>query len=208
MKIHRIDSGFPLEKQAARLAWEEVIDRYRLFWPQPSPSERRAIDLTRFPSMAPVYMAFIDNPTDPPPTADTFEAAFFAEHNWPRTDAVRWRLRAKFYPSFVAQQHLTLILMERFQHVTWSTSEDLSGIDIHLAYRGLALGIGSALNSQASKDWERIKARRNPDSGHTWRLTLYRTRDEYPVGPFWLHDPDIVETEIKSYVTSVTSGAA
>lgn len=208
MKIQRIVSACPPEKQAARLAWEEVIGRYRLFWPQPSPPERRVIDNTRFPPMAPVYMAFIDEPTDPPPTADTFEDAFFAEHNWQRTDAVRWRLRAKFYPSFVAQQHLTLILMERFQHVTWSTSEDMRGIDIHLAYRGLALGIASALGSNASKDWQRIKAQRNPASGHVWLLHLYRRPDEYAVGPFWLHNPDIVESEIKTYVASVTSGAA
>jgi hypothetical protein len=75
---------------APRLTWESIIDRYRLFWPQPSPAERRAIDLVRFPPTAPIYMGFVTEPTDAPPVPDAFEAAFFAETNWPRTDAVRW----------------------------------------------------------------------------------------------------------------------
>lgn len=193
---------------APRLAWEAVIARYRLFWPQPSPSERRTIDVVRFPPTAPIYMGFVTEPTDAPPTADTFEAAFFAETNWPRTDAVRWRLRAKFYPAFVAQQHLTLILVERFQHVTWNTSEDLRGIDIHLAYHGLALGIASALGTDASKEWQRVKERRNPASGHVWMLNLYRRRGDYDIGPFYLHNPDKVEAEIKTYADGITRGAA
>lgn len=198
-----------LEKsQTVRAAWEAGVSSYTLRFPHIGELERSAIGLVQFPPIAPIYLEQMGEIDDLPPTADAFETAVLLRTNLARTDAVRWRLRANFYPSFVAQQHLTLILMERFRHVTWSASEDLRGIDIHLAYRGLALGIRSAKDSANSRQWQTVKQRRNPDSPDLWYVDLYRRDREYTVGPFWLHHPDKVEQEIVAAVQRITGATS
>lgn len=190
-----------------RTAWEQRVKAYRLTFPRFHPSERRDVDFMRFPAMKPIYASLIEDVTDLPPTPTQFETAFFAQSNFPRTEAIRWRLLAKFYTAFVAEQHLALILMERFRHVTMSDREDLAGIDIHLAYRGLAIGIASAVGSDRSRAWEVIKRVRHPQSEDVWLLRLYRLSDEYVVGPFWLHHPDKVEAAVKAFAASILGAA-
>ena len=196
-----------LAEPTVRTAWERGIEGYRLDFPRITPEEKRAVDWMRFPPIAPIYLEQVREIEDLPPTADAFETAVFLRTNMARTPAVCWRLRANFYPSFVAQHHLTLILLERFRHVTWNAREDLHGVDIHLAYRGLALGIASATDSDKSRRWQVVKEGRNPASGDVWIINLYRRPYEYTVGPFWLHHPDRVEDEIKAAVDRIAGGA-
>ena len=192
-----------LALSTTRATWEQAVDRYRLFYPKPDAAARHEVDWMRFPPMKPIYAGLVADVTSLPPTPEQFETAFFAQSNFPRTDAIRWRLLAKFYPSFVAEQHLALILLERFRHVTYSDREDLAGIDIHLAYRGLAIGVASAIGSDRSRQWEVVKRGRHPESADVWLLRLYRIPEEYEVGPFWLHDPDKTEAAVKAFATSI-----
>lgn len=189
--------------QTPRQRWELAVSRYRLFYPNPTPTERRDVDWMRFPPLAAVYGNLVTEPENLPPTPDVFEAAAYEQPGLSRSVAVTWRLLAKFYPSFVAQQHLTLILLERFRHVTWSVREDLAGIDIHLSYQKLAIGVASAIAGRESKRWERVKAGRTPVSEDVWLLRLYREPYRYVVGPFWLHHPDDVEQDVKAFVASL-----
>lgn len=193
-----------VQPSTPRAYWETGLASYQLVFPRISADEYRAVNSTRFPPIAGIYLEQIGDIESLPPTADAFETAVLLRTNMARTNAVCWRLRANFYPSFVAQQHLTLILLERFRHVTWSAREDLTGIDIHLAYRGLALAIRSVKDSPNSRGWQVVKQRRNPDSPDVWYVDLYRRNNEYTVGPFWLHHPERVEEEIKAAVGRIT----
>lgn len=179
-----------LTEPTVRTTWEQGIADYRLDFPRITPEEKRAVDWMRFPPIAPIYLEQIGAIEDLPPKADSFETAVFLRTNMARTPAIRWRLRANFYPSFVAQHHLTLVLLERFRHVTWSAKEDLTGI-------------ASAMGSDNSRRWQTVKERRNPQSPDVWLVNLYRYPNEYTVGPFWLHHPDHVEAEIVAAVKRI-----
>jgi len=197
-----------LSPATVRLAWEDRLRRYRLTYPNPPAAVRHDVDWMRFPPIAGIYAELAPQPDDMPPTADEFEAAVYAQTGLPRTDGTRWRLLAKFYPSLVAQQHLALVFLERFPHVTWSVKEDLTGIDLHVAYRGLAIGILSAIGSADSQTWQARKEQRHPPTGHVYPLKLYRRPYEYVVGPFWLHHPDLAERQVKAFAASILGGSA
>lgn len=154
-----------------------------------------------FPSMAGIYRRFTDDYSDNPPLQKAFAQAIVDAMGV--QDISVYARACRTHPSFVRQHHLIAILRESYDRVIWSEEWDHTGIDISIAYRGLSIGIASAIDTPRSHSWEQVKQRRHPDDGNLHMLRLYARKGEYEVGPFWLHNPASVERQIKDFTASI-----
>jgi hypothetical protein len=152
----------------------------------------------RLASQADIYWKLVDQGDGFPPLQDAF--AHNVASATPNAPVAGVHARAcRAYPSWIRQHHLITILREQFDRVIWSTEWDHTGVDISVSYHGLSIGIASAVDTARSNQYEKVKQGRHPDDGHLYIIRLYATKDEYQIGPFWLHNPDKVKGNVLTF---------
>lgn len=152
-----------MDYRAARLALEGALEGYALdFDPR---GKEPAAEYAALPSQVGAYWGLTGELGDLPCTQRLFvefmlDGAQAAGVRASRRGVASRCLRT--YPSFVRQHHMELLLRERFAHVVRGEELDHKGYDFLVFEQGLACGLGLGMESPNAREWEPVKARRNP----------------------------------------------